>query len=134
MSTRHLPEFCINCNLWYNRHVWKVCCPGCLHPRVWRHVLWLNKSAYVVRNMERDNAGYIHKAVVVNGLWQLVFDSSVWIARGKSGRITIAKWDVTSYQEIAVPSTFRTNEMDLVTGRLVESYEPILKWADKQKG
>lgn len=136
---RQRPEFCINCAKWYDARRYPVCCPACLQPITKRVVLWMNKSAYLVRNIERDNEGFIRQASVINGQWRLVFDSEKWEVRAKApsekSYVTITKWDVYHYQEMAVPDDLRLGDRHIFgfSTHVVEAYESILRWADKQK-
>lgn len=123
------PEFCINCNVWFGDKAKIGACPACLQKITERVVLWLNGHASLLRNIERDNEGFIKRATVINGQYLLTFDSKKWEARAKRGRETVNKWDVTKYQELAVPDDKR----DVAYGMLIEGYADILYWAAKQK-
>jgi hypothetical protein len=95
----------------------------------------MNKSAYLVRNITRDDAGFIRQASVINGQWRLVFDSKKWEVRAKACGdkdrfVTVHKWDVATYQELAVPDGLQAVWQG---SHVMESYESIIAWAERQK-
>lgn len=130
---RQRPEFCINCEVWYDARRYPLCCPACLQPITERVVLWLDGGSYLLRNVERDNAGFIKRAVVINGEWMLSFNSETWVARAS----TVRKWNVTKYQELAVPDdmtrSWPRSFVTVLSDRSLEPYSDILRWAERQR-